>query len=151
MRIGVDATCWGNTRGYGRHARGLLSTLVRIDRSDRYVFFLDSAAHFPNLPKDAEIRLVRNSMPATVAASTNGHRSVRDLWRMSRALSDREFDLLLFPTIYSYVPVFSRAKKVVMIHDVIAETYPDLTVPRSAARLFWNTKVAWDDGRRMPL
>lgn len=57
-------------------------------------------------------------------------------------MSDREFDLLLFPTIYSYVPVFSRAKKVVMIHDVIAEKYPDLTVPRSTARFFWNTKVA---------
>jgi glycosyltransferase involved in cell wall biosynthesis len=60
---------------------------------------------------------------------------------MSRAMSDREFDLLLFPTIYSYVPVFSRAKKIVMIHDVIAERYPDLTVPRSAARFFWKTKV----------
>jgi hypothetical protein len=112
MRIGVDATCWGNMRGYGRHARGLLSTLVRIDRSNRYVFFLDSEAHLPTLPKEAEIRLVRNSVPATVAASTNGHRSVRDLWRMSRAMSDRQFDLLLFPTIYSYLPVFSHAKKV---------------------------------------
>jgi glycosyltransferase involved in cell wall biosynthesis len=64
------------------------------------------------------------------------------MWKMSRALSDREFELLLFPTVYSYVPVFSRAKKVVMIHDVIAETYPDLTVPKRAARLLWNTKVA---------
>ena len=54
---------------------------------------------------------------------------------MSRALSDRELDLLLFPTIYSYVPVVSRAKKIVMIHDVIAETFPDLTVPKTTARL----------------
>ena len=142
MRIGVDATCWGNARGYGRHARGLLSTLVRLDRSNRYVFFVDSEAYLPTLPAETEIKLIRNSMPATLAASTNGHRSVTDLWRMSRALSDRELDLVLFPTIYSYVPVFSRAKKIVMIHDVIAEKYPDLTVPRSAARLFWNTKVA---------
>jgi glycosyltransferase involved in cell wall biosynthesis len=142
MRVGVDATCWGNARGYGRHARGLLSTLVRIDRSNRYVFFLDSEAYLPTLPPEAEIKLVRNSMPAALAASTSGHRSATDLWRMSRAMSDREFDLLLFPTIYSYVPVFSRAKKIVMIHDVIAEKYPDLTVPRSTARFFWNTKVA---------
>jgi glycosyltransferase involved in cell wall biosynthesis len=61
---------------------------------------------------------------------------------MSRAMSHREFDLLVFPTIYSYVPVFSRAKKIVMIHDIIPEKYPDLTVPRSAARFLWNTKVA---------
>ena len=131
-----------NKRGYGRHARGLLSTLVRTDQSNRYVFFLDSEAHLRTLPAEAEIRLVRNSLPTAVATSANGHRSVFDLWKMSRALSDREFDLLLFPTIYSYVPVFSRAKKVVMIHDVIAEKYPDLTVPKRAARFFWNTKVA---------
>jgi glycosyltransferase involved in cell wall biosynthesis len=61
---------------------------------------------------------------------------------MSRALSGAEFDVVLFPTIYSYVPVFSRARKLVMMHDVIAETFPHLTVPRKAARIFWNTKVA---------
>jgi len=61
---------------------------------------------------------------------------------MSRALSSPEFGLLMFPTIYSYVPVFTRARKLVMIHDVIAETYPELTLPRRTARMFWNTKVA---------
>jgi glycosyltransferase involved in cell wall biosynthesis len=64
------------------------------------------------------------------------------MWRMSRAMSSPEFDLLLFPTVYSYVPVFSRAKKVVMIHDVIAEQYPKLTLPNPTARLFWKVKVA---------
>src|SRR5690349_15208956 len=142
MRIGIDATCWGNARGYGRHARGLLSTLMRVDQSNRYTFFLDSETYLPTLPPGPEIRLVRNSIPTSLAASSNGHRSVSDLWRMSRAMSDRDFDLLLFPTIYSYVPVFSRAKKIVMIHDIIPEKYPDLTVPRSAARFLWNTKVA---------
>ena len=64
------------------------------------------------------------------------------MWRMSRALSAPEFDLLLFPTIYSFVPTFGRARKLVMVHDIIAETYPQLTVPRLSARLFWNAKVA---------
>jgi glycosyltransferase involved in cell wall biosynthesis len=141
MKIGVDATCWQNMRGYGRHARGLLSTLVRIDRSDRYVFFVDSGDHLGTLPAEADVKFVRNSLPTAVAASANGHRSVLDIWKMSQAMSAQEFDLLLFPTIYSYVPVFSRAKKIVMIHDVIAETYPDLTVP-GIARFFWKTKVA---------
>lgn len=142
MRIGVDATCWQNTRGYGRHARGLLSTLVRMDAKSRYVFFVDSKENLAALPAGAEVKFVRNSLPTAVAASADGRRSLRDVWKMSRAMSDREFDLLLFPTIYSYVPVVSGAKKVVMIHDVIAETYPDLTVPKTAARLLWNTKVA---------
>jgi glycosyltransferase involved in cell wall biosynthesis len=63
------------------------------------------------------------------------------MWRMSRALSGPGFDVLLFPTIYSYVPTFCRARKLVMVHDVIAETFPHLTVPRFSSRLFWNAKV----------
>ena len=142
MRVGIDATCWHNMRGYGRHARGLLSTLVRTDQSNRYIFVLDSEENVGMLPVEAEIRLIRNSLPTAIATSADGHRSIVDMWKMSRALSAREFDVLLFPTVYSYVPVLSRAKKVVMIHDVIAETYPDLTIPGMAARLFWHTKVA---------
>ncbi|MBI3950390.1 MAG: glycosyltransferase family 4 protein [Acidobacteria bacterium] len=142
MRIGVDATCWQNMRGYGRHARGLLSTLVRLDAESRYTFFIDSIGNAETLPSEAEIRLVGTAAPTAVAASSNGHRSPHDMWRMSRALSNPSFDLLLFPTVYSFVPVFSRAKKVMMIHDVIAETYPQLTLPSRTARLFWKAKVA---------
>jgi glycosyltransferase involved in cell wall biosynthesis len=142
MRVGIDATCWQNTRGYGRHARGVLSSLVRMDDSNRYVFLFDAEPDLWSLPPEAEIRLIRNSTPAAMAASADGHRSVLDLWKMSRALSAREFDILLFPTVYTYVPVYSRAKKVVMIHDVIAETFPELTVPRFASRFFWKAKVA---------
>jgi glycosyltransferase involved in cell wall biosynthesis len=142
MRIGVDATGWLNNRGYGRHARGVLSSLLRRDDSNRYVFLLDAEPSIWSLPAEADVRLIKTSLPAAMAASADGHRPISDLWRMSRALSAREFDLLLFPTVYSYVPVYSRAKKVVMIHDVIAETFPNLTVPKMASRFFWNAKVA---------
>lgn len=146
MRIGVDATCWQNGRGYGRHARSLLSTLVRLDAENRYTFFIDSNENHETLPLEAEVRLVQATEPTATAASSNGHRSYADMWKMSRALSQPDFDLLLFPTIYSYVPVISRAKKIVMIHDVIAETYPRLTLPKLSSRLFWRTKVGL--GRR---
>jgi len=142
MRIGVNATCWQNTRGYGRHARALLRTLVRLDTENRYTFFMDSTEDTGALPPEAECLLIQTSAPTALAASSNGHRSLRDMWQMSRAMSGPVFDLLFFPTIYSYVPVFSRAKKVVMVHDVIAETYPQLTLPNPLARLFWRAKVA---------
>jgi glycosyltransferase involved in cell wall biosynthesis len=142
MRIGVDATCWHNRRGYGRHARALLHALLEHDPEGRYTLFVDSDQPAEPFPTRASVRLVASSAPAAVAASANGRRSLGDLWRMSRALASEPFDLLLFPTIYSYVPVFSRARKLVMIHDVIAETYPSLTVPRLPARLFWKAKVA---------
>ena len=146
IRIGVDATCWQNQRGYGRHARALLGALVRLDETSRYTFFLDSTENTETLPPQVEARLVGATTPTAMAAAATGHRSIFDLWRMSRALSDARFDLLLFPTIYSYTPVFSRAKKIVLIHDVIAETYPQLTLPRRASRFFWELKTAL--GRR---
>ncbi len=142
MRVGVDATCWTNLRGYGRHARALLGTLARIDRNAEYVFFMDAQPLNGSAPAHGEVRQVGTSVSTALAASANGHRSLRDMWRMSQALAAEDFDVLLFPTIYSYVPVLCRTKKVVMIHDVIAEKYPALTLPSLRARLFWKAKVA---------
>jgi glycosyltransferase involved in cell wall biosynthesis len=141
MRIGVDATCWHNRRGYGRHARALLRALIALDTGNRYTLFLDSTEAAEPTPDGCEVRLIRSSVATVQAASANGRRSLADMWRMSRALSGSEFDILLFPTIYSYVPVRSRARKLIAVHDVIAETFPQLTVPRLSSRIFWNTKV----------
>lgn len=142
MRVAIDATCWHNNRGYGRHARALVSTLIRRYPENEYRLFLDSAGNTPDLPGHAKLELVAADTPASAAASSNGHRSLSDMWRMSRALSKAGADVLLYPTIYTYVPTLTRARKLVMIHDVIAETYPDLTLPRRTARLFWKAKVA---------
>jgi len=142
MRIGVDATCFQNKRGYGRQGRGLLIALVQLDRENKYTLFSDSKENLEVIPPQAEVRLVTTSAPTAVSASSSGHRSVYDMWRMSRAMSKKDFDLLLFPTVYSYVPVLNRTKKVVIIHDVIAEHYPQFTLPSPSARLFWKTKVA---------
>jgi glycosyltransferase involved in cell wall biosynthesis len=141
MRIGVDATCWQHRRGYGRHLRALLRALVRLDGGSRYTLFLDSTETAEPTPTECEVRFLASSTPTVEAASASGHRSLADMWRISRALSAKEFDILLFPTIYSFVPTFGRARKLVMVHDVIAETYPRLTVPRLSARLFWKTKA----------
>lgn len=116
--------------------------MIKLDAQNQYSLFVDSKSGLGSLPKEAGVRLITAKTPTVVAASANGHRSIQDMWRMSRALSDRALDVLLFPTVYSYVPVISRAKKLVVIHDVIAETYPSLTLPSAASRLFWKTKVA---------
>src|SRR5437868_15155127 len=118
MRIGVDATCWNNNRGYGRYVRSLLSNLVRLDNRNQYTFLIDTPNSGEPFPTQAEVRHVSASAPTVEAASAQGHRSIRDMWRMSRAVSDRGFDLVFFPTVYSYVPVLSRARKVLMIMDV---------------------------------
>jgi glycosyltransferase involved in cell wall biosynthesis len=142
MHIGVDATCWQNTRGYGRHARALLTALANGNDGNRYTFFMDSIKDVGELPPTVEIRTVSVDTATVIAASAEGSRSWRDMWRMARAMSVANLDVLLFPTIYSYLPVLTRAKKIVVIHDVIAEKYPALTMPHRRARLFWKAKVA---------
>ncbi len=146
MKIGVDATTWQNTRGYGRFARALLSSLVRLDEGNQYTFFIDSNEGVSAIPPQAKIQMVSASKPTAVSASSGGARSLSNILRMSKALSAPGFDVLLFPTVYSYVPVISRAKKIVMIYDVIAERYPNLTTPSRRGRAFWKVKVAL--GRR---
>ena len=142
MRIGVDATCWQNSRGYGRHARALLRSLIRLDQTNHYVLFIDSQELAEPLPEGAEVRLLAAKSPTAVAAAADGRRSLRDMWQISRAMSGADLEVLLFPTIYSFVPTFCKARKLVVIHDVIAETYPHLTLPRMSGRLAWKTKVA---------
>ncbi len=142
MHIGIDATGWQNKRGYGRHMRALLSALVSLDLENHYTFFMDSTEDIQTVPTAAQVALVHSSTPTSLAASAKSNRSVGDMLAMSRAMSKSGFDLLLFPTVYSFVPVLSRAKKLVMIHDVIAEKYPQLTLPSRMAQLFWHTKVA---------
>jgi hypothetical protein len=105
MHIGVDATCWQNKRGYGRHARALLSALVRLDHDNHYTFCMDSDQGIETVPRPAEVKRVSAGAPAAVAASAAGHRSFTDMARMSHALSGARFELVFFPTIYSYVTV----------------------------------------------
>jgi glycosyltransferase involved in cell wall biosynthesis len=142
MHIAVDAAAWGNQRGYGRQARALFSVLVELDKNNCYTFFVDSPDYLPGLPPGTDFRLVKTDQPAAQAASASGRRSLADLWRMSRALSAPGFDLVIFPTVYSYVPVISCAKKLVFIHDTIPEKFPELTFANRTARAFWQIKHA---------
>ena len=141
MHVGVDACCWLNRRGYGRHARSLFEALLRIDTKNRYTMVVDSPEAVPLLPAAAEALVVAAGGTAVQAASADGRRSLSYAWRMGRAIAGGGFDLLIFPTVYTFVPVPSRAPKIVFIHDVIPETFPELTTPGLSARLWWRTKV----------
>ncbi|NDQ58624.1 MAG: glycosyltransferase family 4 protein [Acidipila sp.] len=141
MRIGIDATCWSNRRGYGRFVRALLTAALEIDRVNQYVFFLDDAsAEFPP-PAGVEVIRVKASVPTIQAAAADGSRSVLDMWAMSRAISACPLDIFFFPSVYSFVPLFSRVPRLVAIHDVIPELFPELVFPSVRAKLFWRAKV----------
>ncbi len=141
MRIGVEATCWNNRRGYGRHLRSLFHAVCSLDHSNEYVLFVDTPLDSLLQPlPPAQLTQVAVSVPAAVAAKADGRRSLADAWSMSRALSSADLDCLIFPTLYSYVPVFTRAKKVLIIHDVIAERLPQHVFPNQTGRMWWRLK-----------
>lgn len=141
MRVGVDATCWSNRRGYGRFARALLTAALAADRSNEYVFFTDEASDEFPLPAGVEVVRVASSTPTIKAAAANGRRSLGDMWAMSRAISSRSMDVFFFPSVYSYVPLTSPVPELVTIHDVIPEWFPELVFPTWQSKFFWNAKL----------
>lgn len=141
MRIGVDATCWGNKRGYGRFTRELLEALVRLDSTNEYVFFVDNETAYENkLPESVRTVVAQTNVSPSKAAAAGGNRSLADIWSMTRAVMRHPVDIFFFPTMYSYFPILNRIKVVVTLHDLIADNYPQLTFPDSKSRLFWRLK-----------
>jgi glycosyltransferase involved in cell wall biosynthesis len=147
MRVGVDATCWTNRRGYGRFARALLTATLALDRANEYVFFVDDES--PEFPLPAGVTAVRvaASVPTVKAAAANGRRSLKDMWVVSRAISREALDLVFFPSVYSYLPLTTSAPQLVTIHDVIPELFPELVFPSLSSKLFWGAKVRYARAR----
>jgi alpha-1,3-rhamnosyl/mannosyltransferase len=142
--IGADATCWANSRGYGRFTRELLQAMVELASCDTFVLFADDETaqgidlHGPNV----KIVPVNVGVPPAQAASVDGRRSLADMLRLTRAVAREGLDVFFTPSVYSYFPLPPRLRSVVCIHDAIAERFPELTLPTARARLFWRLKVA---------
>jgi len=143
MRIGVDATCWANERGYGRFTRELVSAMATTGHDHEFVCFLDerAAARFELTAGNVRTVVVPQRASPTKAASADSYRSPGDMLRLSRALAREPLDVFFSPSVYTYFPLPPRLPAVVTIHDAIAERYPRLTLPSARARLFWRLKV----------
>jgi glycosyltransferase involved in cell wall biosynthesis len=140
MRIGVDATSWGNRRGYGRFTRNALGRLVDLDREARYLLYIDErSAERAQLPAGAEIVRVPLSRVPAEAASSDSHRPLLDLARLARTVARSRLDAFLFPSVYTWFPAL-RAPSVLGLHDLIADEFPELTLPTRRARAFWRLK-----------
>jgi glycosyltransferase involved in cell wall biosynthesis len=141
MRIGIDATCWSNRRGYGRFTRGLIHALLETNIDDEFILFVDSHTFARHKFSDRAICVVVDtSQSPTEAASATGQRSLKDLWAMMQAVARCPLDILFFPSVYTYFPVITKATIILGVHDVIAEDYPDLIFPHLRSRWLWNLK-----------
>ncbi|MFQ5667619.1 MAG: glycosyltransferase family 4 protein [Candidatus Binatia bacterium] len=142
MRVGIDGACWVNRRGYGRFARELVTHLAALDGGVDYTLMVDfDVAEAAAVPDRIGVVRVHTRRPAAHAAAAAGRRSLPDLWAMSRAISRERFDLVFFPSAYTYVPVTGRARVAVVIHDIIAEQFPQHVFPTRRAATLWRFKL----------
>lgn len=143
MNVGIDVTSWSNRRGYGRFTRSLLTALLARPRGHDFTLFVDEpSAPLLTHTGRANITVVRTRRAPSEAAAASGSRSAADLVAMSRAVSTARLDAMVFPTVYTYFPVFSRARVVVGIHDTIAEDHGEAVFPDLRGRCFWRAKSA---------
>jgi glycosyltransferase involved in cell wall biosynthesis len=144
MRIGVDATCCANGRGYGRFTRELLGAMVKAAPEHEFVCFADALAAERLGPGGPNMRvvLVAQGESPVQAASAAGSRGIGDILRFTRAVWREPLDVFLSPSVYTYFPLPPRLRAVVGVHDAIADRFPELTLPSARARLFWRAKVS---------
>ncbi|MDP9096040.1 MAG: glycosyltransferase family 4 protein [Pseudomonadota bacterium] len=141
MEIGIDGTCWWNRRGFGRFTRELLTAMIAAPGEHRFRLFIDRPPAPEMQQPHVKVVQVQTSQLVTEAAVNDGRRSARDLWRFSRVVSTSPIDLMFFPAVYSWFPVFGRCPTAVTLHDAIAEHFPALVFPSRRDRLFWMLKV----------
>lgn len=142
VRIGIDATCWLNRRGFGRFTRELVPRLVEQSRGVHDVVLVAdrntaSAAAFP---PDAEVVVARTSL----SEGGGGHRAWRsptDLWALGREAAGCGADVFFFPTLASFFPLPGSTPVVLGVHDAMTEEHPRLFFPGLRSRAFWWTKV----------
>lgn len=143
MRIGVDATCWANGRGYGRYTRHLLPEMARMAPEHEFICFLDARAkeQFDLVRSNVRPVVVNQSRSPTEAAAANGNRSPVDMLRFTRAVWQERPDVFFSPSVYTYFPLPPMLRSVVTVHDAIAERFPEMTLPSKRARMMWRFKV----------
>lgn len=140
-RIGIDACCWSNRRGFGRFTRELLTVLVAADTKHEYIFFVDQdTARTGEFPPEVKLVVAQTEVAPTVAAAASGRRSLKDMWALSRAVAKEPIDLFFFPAVYSYFPIVNRCKIIVTIHDMIADHHPERVFPNWKSKVFWKLK-----------
>lgn len=141
LRIGIDGTCLGSARGYGRFLRELLPPLVAGEHGHQYVVFVDRRTEvaLPDLP----VEWVRpeTSRPQATAAGDRSQRRLADLRSMRRAILAQGLSLMFFPTVFSYVPLPARLRQAVGLYDTIAERYGRVVFSRARDRWLWRLKV----------
>ncbi len=138
MHLGIDATCWTNSRGFGRYARSLCRALAAQRGRHRVSLVVDRNGPADEPQLEVDWIVVPTSRGQDQALQQR--RSLWDMWQMSQVASRQRFDVFFFPSIDSFFPLWCPAV-VATIHDTIPEAYPKLNPLPAGARWLRRLKM----------
>ena len=92
----------------------------------------------PGAVRDGRRRGPRGAEPRRVGRPAGD--GCGDLLAFGRAAARAGLDAMVFPTSYSFFPVWNVGRVVVTIFDALPLTYPDLVFPSRRGRLLWSLK-----------
>jgi len=141
MRIGVDATCWANDRGFGRYTRELVAAMAVEAPQHELICLLDPASAGKFALNAPNVTPVAVPQSGATAATTGNRRSIADMLRFTAATRAARLDAFYSPSVYGYFPIPPGLPAVVTVHDAIAERFPALTLPGWKDRLAWRAKM----------
>lgn len=141
MRIAVDASCWGNNRGFGRFTRELVGAMIRRDQRNTYVLLSDDDLALDAPGPSARLMRVETIRRVVDSATADNRRSIRDVLAFRRTAAAARPDVLFYPAVYSWFPPPRGLPNVVTFHDAIAEHFPELVFPNWRQRLPWTLKT----------
>lgn len=141
MNIGIDISTWNNRRGFGRFTREIVRSMIEQGTAHEYLLFGDCSTMVGEERLDrGQVIRAHTEEAVITAASASGHRSLSDIWAMTREVARHNVDVMFFPAVYSYFPVLNRTKIILTIHDMIPELYPEKVFPNATFRTFWRLK-----------
>jgi glycosyltransferase involved in cell wall biosynthesis len=120
-----------------------MRAMTALAPADEFLCFGDQRS-FDALPSpgpNVTLVDVPQSVSPAIAAAADGHRSPRDMLRLTRKVRHYRPRVFFSPSVYTYFPLPPGQRAVVTVHDTIAERFPHLTLPSTRARLFWRLKV----------
>jgi len=141
LRIGIDATCWWNQRGFGRFTVQLLKAMTSLAPEEDYTLITDRDVDADEFPGSCRVINARPRRTVTSSAVADGRRSLSDLRLFTRAVKRLAPDVFFFPAVYSFFPVPLGTRTVICFHDTIAEAFPEKIFPDLRSRWAWRAKV----------
>lgn len=128
MRIGIDMRMLRRA-GIGRYIHSLVDELMRIDKDNEYILFLDED-DFDSYTITNE-NFTKKPLKSKVFSLEEQYRLVSSAWREG---------LDVFHSPHFVVPLLWRRNLVTTIHDLIPLIYPE-TLPSRASRIYCYTMM----------